>query len=95
MKGSSTSPPPFGWDDWYASVGGRSIHIAEVAAILHNQTIPGGPTKSPAPTHRPHHPQTLVSPPQIIFLKYASFPPSATSPYPTVSIASMSAATRQ
>jgi hypothetical protein len=21
MKGSSTSPPPFGWDDWYASVG--------------------------------------------------------------------------
>src|ERR1700728_4032482 len=36
MKGSSTSPPPFGWDDWYASVGGRSIHIAEVDAILHN-----------------------------------------------------------
>src|SRR5580698_1522309 len=35
MKGSSTSPPPFGWDDWYASVGGRSIHIAEVDAILH------------------------------------------------------------
>ncbi len=35
MKGSPTSPPPFGWDDWYASVGGRSIHIAEVDAILH------------------------------------------------------------
>ena len=35
MKGSSTSPPPFSWDDWYASVGGRSIHIAEVDAILH------------------------------------------------------------
>ena len=35
MKGSSTSPPPFGWDDWYASVGGRSIHVTEVDSILH------------------------------------------------------------
>lgn len=36
MKGSPTSPPPFSWDDWYSSVGGRSIHIAEVDSILHN-----------------------------------------------------------
>src|ERR1700733_10298405 len=35
MKGSATSPPPFGWDDWYSSVGGRSIHIAEVDSILY------------------------------------------------------------
>lgn len=35
MKGSENSPPPFGWDDWYSSVGGRSIHISEVDAILH------------------------------------------------------------
>src|ERR1700734_170274 len=35
MKGSSTSPPPFSWDEWYASVGGRSIHITEVDHILH------------------------------------------------------------
>src|SRR5450631_2849072 len=35
MNGSLVSPPPFSWDDWYASVGGRSIHIAEVDAILH------------------------------------------------------------
>ncbi len=35
MKGSPTSPPPFSWDDWYSSIGGRSIHIAEVDAILH------------------------------------------------------------
>jgi hypothetical protein len=35
MKGPSTSPPAFGWDEWYASVGGRSIHIAEADAILH------------------------------------------------------------
>lgn len=34
MKGSETSPPAFGWDDWYQSVGGRTIHIAEVDAIL-------------------------------------------------------------
>jgi epoxyqueuosine reductase len=34
MKGSPTSPPAFKWDDWYASVGGRSIHISEVDAIL-------------------------------------------------------------
>ncbi len=35
MKGSETSPPAFSWDDWYSSVGGRSIHITEVDAILH------------------------------------------------------------
>ena len=34
MKGSATSPPAFGWDDWYSSIGGRSIHIAEVDFIL-------------------------------------------------------------
>lgn len=34
MKGSEISPPAFGWDDWYASVGGRTIKIAEVDAIL-------------------------------------------------------------
>src|SRR5260221_1368575 len=34
MKGSETSPPAFNWDDWYSSVGGRSIHIAEVDTIL-------------------------------------------------------------
>lgn len=34
MKGASTSPPAFSWDDWYSSVGGRSIHIAEVDLIL-------------------------------------------------------------
>ncbi|HRI22917.1 MAG TPA: hypothetical protein PLA68_18290, partial [Panacibacter sp.] len=35
MKGASTSPPAFSWDDWYKSVGGRTIHIAEVDAILY------------------------------------------------------------
>jgi hypothetical protein len=35
MKGSSTAPPPFCRDGCYASVGGRSICIAEVDAILH------------------------------------------------------------
>ena len=35
MKGADTSPPAFSWDHWYNSVGGRSIHIAEVDAILH------------------------------------------------------------
>src|SRR5262249_1090574 len=34
MKGSSTSPPAFGWEDWYNSVGGRTIKIAEVDNIL-------------------------------------------------------------
>lgn len=36
MKSSTASPPAFRWDDWYASVGGRTIHIAEVDTILHN-----------------------------------------------------------
>ena len=36
MNGSGKSPPPFSWDDWYNSVGGRSIHIAEVDGILHD-----------------------------------------------------------
>ncbi|MFN0174425.1 MAG: hypothetical protein ACKVU0_07260 [Saprospiraceae bacterium] len=34
MKGAENSPPPFGWDDWYKSVGGRTIDIAEVNMIL-------------------------------------------------------------
>lgn len=29
-----TSPPPFAWEDWYASVGGRTIAIDEVSALL-------------------------------------------------------------
>lgn len=36
MKGSEMSPPPFGWDAWYSSVGGRTISIASVDAILYN-----------------------------------------------------------
>src|SRR5215831_11866306 len=36
MKGSETSPPAFSWDDWYQSVGGRTIKIAEVDEILYN-----------------------------------------------------------
>jgi len=35
IHGSSTSPIAFQWDAWYASVGGRSIHIAEVDTYLH------------------------------------------------------------
>ena len=27
-------PPAFAWDDWYAQVGGRSIRIDEVDALL-------------------------------------------------------------
>ena len=34
MKSSSTSPPAFKWDDWYASVGGRSISIDVADKIL-------------------------------------------------------------
>lgn len=35
MQGAPTSPPPFSWDHWYASVGGRSINIKGVNDILH------------------------------------------------------------
>ncbi|QEC68335.1 hypothetical protein FRZ67_13880 [Panacibacter ginsenosidivorans] len=35
MKGSETSAPAFSWDDWYQSVGGRTISIAEVDNILY------------------------------------------------------------
>jgi epoxyqueuosine reductase len=35
ILGSSSSPIAFQWDGWYASVGGRSIHIAEVDKYLH------------------------------------------------------------
>ena len=31
---SSTSPPPFAWEEWYAGVGGRSIRIEEVSTYL-------------------------------------------------------------
>ena len=34
MQAASTSPPAFRWDDWYQSVGGRTIKIAEVDEIL-------------------------------------------------------------
>ncbi|MEJ0057858.1 MAG: reductive dehalogenase domain-containing protein [Bacteroidota bacterium] len=34
MNASEKSPPAFSWDDWYSSVGGRTIHIAEVDSIL-------------------------------------------------------------
>ena len=34
MNASPLSPPAFSWDDWYASVGGRSINIKEVDSIL-------------------------------------------------------------
>ncbi|HEX5001863.1 MAG TPA: reductive dehalogenase domain-containing protein [Bacteroidia bacterium] len=34
MKSSENSPPAFNWDQWYQSVGGRSIKIGEVDAIL-------------------------------------------------------------
>ncbi len=34
MNASHLSPPAFSWDDWYASVGGRSINIKEVDSIL-------------------------------------------------------------
>ena len=34
LIGSENSPPAFAWDTWYASVGGRSIHIDRVDEIL-------------------------------------------------------------
>jgi len=34
MLASPSSPPAFNWDAWYASVGGRSIHIDEVDNLL-------------------------------------------------------------
>lgn len=34
MIGSQTSPPPFHWDAWYASVGGRSIKIEKLDEYL-------------------------------------------------------------
>lgn len=35
MVSSEKSPPAFRWEEWYASVGGRSIQIEAVDAILH------------------------------------------------------------
>lgn len=35
MQASLTSPPAFSWDDWYNSVGGRTIKITEVDEILY------------------------------------------------------------
>jgi epoxyqueuosine reductase len=35
MIGPETSPPAFSWDDWYHSVGGRTIKISEVDEILY------------------------------------------------------------
>ncbi len=34
MQAAPTSPPAFRWDDWYLSVGGRTIKISEVDDIL-------------------------------------------------------------
>lgn len=34
LDSSSESPPAFSWDEWYASVGGRSINIPEVDDYL-------------------------------------------------------------
>lgn len=34
MTGPNTSPPAFLWDEWYGSIGGRSISIKEVDSIL-------------------------------------------------------------
>ena len=34
MKGSENAPPPFSWEDWYSSIGGRTIQITEVDTIL-------------------------------------------------------------
>ena len=31
---SPSSPPPFQWDQWYAQIGGRKIHVEEVDAVL-------------------------------------------------------------
>jgi ferredoxin len=36
MKSSPHSPPAFQWDEWYQSIGGRQIKIAEVDEILAN-----------------------------------------------------------
>jgi epoxyqueuosine reductase QueG len=33
-SGSPAAPPPFAWDEWYASVGGRSIRIEEASTYL-------------------------------------------------------------
>jgi len=30
----AASPPPFQWEDWYTAVGGRTISIADVNALL-------------------------------------------------------------
>ena len=32
--GPASSPPAFAWEEWYAAVGGRSIHIDDVDAYL-------------------------------------------------------------
>jgi ferredoxin len=39
LIGSENSPPAFAWDTWYASVGGRSIHIDRVDEILNEIKI--------------------------------------------------------
>jgi epoxyqueuosine reductase len=35
MKASKNAPPAFSWQAWYDGLGGRSINIPEVEAILH------------------------------------------------------------
>ena len=39
LIGSENSPPAFAWDTWYASVGGRSLHIDRVDEILNEIKI--------------------------------------------------------
>lgn len=34
IQSGPLSPPAFNWDIWYASVGGRQIHVEEVDAVL-------------------------------------------------------------
>ncbi|MFI5134900.1 MAG: hypothetical protein ACHQD9_03505 [Chitinophagales bacterium] len=43
IQGSTSSPPAFRWEEWYQSVGGRSIKIEEVdffLAKIHNDQYP-------------------------------------------------------
>lgn len=51
VRGSHSNPPPFQWDHWYQSIGGRKISIPEVDEILkkiHEEQYPrfDGPVNS-------------------------------------------------
>src|SRR5688500_673964 len=48
IPASESSPPPFGWEEWYAGIGGRKINITEVnhyLKLIHGEQITrfGGP----------------------------------------------------